>query len=268
MGKRTEFEAGEFCWIDLMTTDRADAERFYSELFEWTPARMEEENGHPYTCFQKADDEGVEQNLVGLGDLSPEMAAAGVPPVWTSYIKVDDVDATCSLTIELGGQVILPAMDVPGEGRMAGIMDPTGAAVFLWQPIAHVGAGLVNEPNLWVWNELITPDPDTAMSFFRDLLGWRFEPFGDEGNYWMLHAREGIAGGGIMLRGDEMSDIPPHWTVYFNTPDVDAKVEALKSLGGSVHVGPFDMAAGRLAICQDPQGAWFNMLAMNVPADP
>lgn len=51
----------------------------------------------------------------------------------------------------------------PGEnedpmeaGRMAVVIDPTGAAVGLWQAKAHIGATRVNESGAVIWNELMT----------------------------------------------------------------------------------------------------------------
>lgn len=36
MGKRVSHAPGTFAWVDLRTTDPADAKRFYAELFGWT----------------------------------------------------------------------------------------------------------------------------------------------------------------------------------------------------------------------------------------
>ena len=43
--------------------------------------------------------------------------------------------------------------DIMDAGRMAFIMDPSGAAVALWQANQHIGATLVNEPGTVTWNE-------------------------------------------------------------------------------------------------------------------
>jgi len=48
-----------------------------------------------------------------------------VPPHWSVYVNVADVDATLSRVKDLGGQVILAAEDTP-YGRLATASDPTG----------------------------------------------------------------------------------------------------------------------------------------------
>jgi predicted enzyme related to lactoylglutathione lyase len=59
------------------------------------------------------------------GAMNPPME--NVPPHWNIYFNVEDVDATVAKTVELGGQVVAPAFDVEGVGRMAVLADPQGA---------------------------------------------------------------------------------------------------------------------------------------------
>ena len=58
----------------------------------------------------------------------------GVPPHWALYVYVDDVDASAVSVVEAGGEVKVPAMDLPGVGRMAMCTDPGGAAFWLFHP--------------------------------------------------------------------------------------------------------------------------------------
>ena len=81
-------------------------------------------------------------------------------------------------------------MDV---GRTALLRDPVGAVFAVWQPCAHVGAGLVNEPGALTWNELTVRDVDTAGPWYAALFGWAGEPhpYGS-GTYteWHLDGRD------------------------------------------------------------------------------
>ncbi len=63
---------------------------------------------------------------------SPEMK--DVPPHWSTYLSVDDVDARVARCIELGATLVVPAMDIPTVGRMALIHDPQGAHIWLFKP--------------------------------------------------------------------------------------------------------------------------------------
>jgi hypothetical protein len=59
----------------------------------------------------------------------------GEPPrsYWLSYIAADDVDASAKKAGSLGGQVVMPPMDIPDVGRFAVVLDPTGAVFALFK---------------------------------------------------------------------------------------------------------------------------------------
>ena len=112
---------GAFSWCELLTTDVADAKRFYNKLFGWTlePAPMP---GMEYTLVKY----GGEQ-MGGIMTIPP--AAKGRPPSWGVYVTVDDVDATAKLAVEMGGKVCMASQDIPGVGRFCVIQDPQGAMI-------------------------------------------------------------------------------------------------------------------------------------------
>ena len=86
MGKRTSYEPGTFCWIELSTTDPDDAKRFYGELFGWEPEDNEMPgDGGTYTMAR------IESDVVAGITAQPEQQrSAGIPPNWFSYAAVDE----------------------------------------------------------------------------------------------------------------------------------------------------------------------------------
>ena len=51
---------------------------------------------------------------------------------------------------------------------------------------------------------------------------------------------------------------PPAWNSYVTVAGADETAAKAAELGGTVHAQPFDvLEAGRMAVIQDPQGAWF-----------
>jgi predicted enzyme related to lactoylglutathione lyase len=112
---------GAFSWCELLTTDVAEAKRFYSTLFGWTlePAPMP---GLEYTLVKY----GGEQ-MGGIMSLPP--GCEGMPPSWGVYVTVDDVDATARLAVEMGGKVLVPPQDIPQVGRFCVLQDPQGATI-------------------------------------------------------------------------------------------------------------------------------------------
>lgn len=112
----------------------------------------------------------------------------------------------------------------------------------------------------FVWYDLMTTDPDAAMSFYRDITGWGTQAWeGSETPYTMWRVGERPIGGVMDLPEEaKAGGAPPHWLPYVGTPDVDATVARATELGGSVYVPPTDIPeVGRFAVLADPQGAVF-----------
>ena len=110
---------GAFSWNELMTTDPAAAGAFYAGLFGWTIKDMDMGTG-PYHVASVGDTQVA-------GIMGPVPDAPPMPPAWGCYITVDNVDETLARCAALGGQTLVPPMDVPGVGRMAVLQDPQGA---------------------------------------------------------------------------------------------------------------------------------------------
>ena len=52
---------------------------------------------------------------------------------------MDDVDTTIARTKKHGGSVTFGPEDIPGVGRLGGLMDPTGAALAFIKPNPRQG---------------------------------------------------------------------------------------------------------------------------------
>ena len=94
------------------------------------------------------------------------------------------------------------------------------------------------------WVDTTQPDPDAAADFYGGLFGWELEdtmPPGSDGKYIMAR-----------IRGRDVAAV---WVE--SADDVAGKV---RDAGGQVLSEPFDvMESGRMAVCQDPEGAVFSV---------
>jgi hypothetical protein len=251
MGQRTQYTPGTFSWTDLNTTDQEAAKTFYSELFGWKITDMPGGEGVLYSMAAIGDDW-----VAAISPQPEQQRDAGAPPSWNSYVTVTDVDATAARAQELGATVHAPPFDVLEAGRMAVVQDPQGAWFLLWKPGQHIGAGLVNAPGALCWNELGSPDLDGSAAFYGELLGWTTTPMeGADPPYLVIKTADGHTNGGI--RPPAPPGTPPFWLVYFATADIDASLEDVTRLGGSVLVGTTDIGIAKIAVVQDPQGAVF-----------
>lgn len=247
------YDPGMPSWVDLGSPDPAAAADFYSELFGWSVIDQGPEGGGYQMAYLRA------RPVAGLG----RQQQTDIPPYWTSYVTVSDVDDTAKAVRDEGGQVYLEPTDVLDMGRMAMFADPSGAPFAVWAPRTHAGAGLVNEPGTLCWNELATRDPAGAKQFYPAVLGWspKDHPSGElTYTEWMLGDRP-VAG---MMPMDESwpADLPPHWMVYFAVEDTDAAVAWAERLGATVLLPPTDIPPGRFSVLGDPQGAVFSVIAV------
>jgi uncharacterized protein len=253
MPKRTSYTQGTPSWVDLQTTDQEAAKAFYSGLFGWTYDDQPMPQGQVYSMARIDED-----SVAAIAPQPPEMTAQGVPPMWNTYIAVDSVDDAAAKVAAAGGQIAMPAFDIPDAGRMAFVLDPGGAAVGLWQAGQHIGASRVNEPGAVIWNELITADPAGSTGFYQQVVGLSASDLEMGGQKYTVFETGGRQVGGTTP--PPMPGTPNHWHVYFAIADADATAARATELGGSVLVPPFDIPVGRIAVLRDPQGAAFSIL--------
>ncbi|MCB9902581.1 MAG: VOC family protein, partial [Planctomycetes bacterium] len=109
-----------WAWHEVMTNDVATAQAFYTHVFGWT-ARDSGMPGMTYTLFAK---DGVD--VGGCMALPEHEGQPACAPQWVAYVQVDDVDAAVERSTSKGGSVDMPAMDIPGVGRVCILRDPAG----------------------------------------------------------------------------------------------------------------------------------------------
>jgi uncharacterized protein len=253
MGERTTYTPGTFSWTDLATTDQDAAKQFYSQLFGWSAIDNPVGDGVVYSMMQIDG-----KDVAAISPQPQPQADAGVPPVWNSYITVESADASADRAQKLGATVHAPPFDVMDVGRMAVIQDPQGAFFMPWEPKRHIGASLVNAPGALSWNELASPDLDASAEFYRELFGWKIEPFeGMETPYLGIQNSEGQSNGGIRPAAENE---PTYWLVYFGADDASAGAAKASELGGNTLV-EMEIGVGKIAVLQDPQGAVFALYA-------
>lgn len=258
---RSSYAHGTPSWIDLSTTDTNAARAFYGALFDWTfESFPTDADGGEYLMARLPA--GA---VAGMMSQPAEQAAMGVPPMWNSYVTVDDLDATVAKVQAAGGSVMAAPFDVMSAGRMAVVVDPSGAVLCLWKPIDHIGAEVVNEPGSLVWNELISTDLDASVAFFAEVLGWGAEPFDAGGGAaYQIFMVDGVGVAGAM--SPPMEGMPSAWGIYFAVEDCDATVARAGELGATVLTPPMDIPVGRMAALRDPTGAVFSVITTS-PTD-
>lgn len=247
---------GLFGWADVAVPNTEHAKDFYTSLFGWEAIESPAGESMPYTMF------ALDGDLVaGLGQIRQEDIEAGQPPVWSSYILVDDAVDVAARAKNLGAELLMEPTEIPDAGKMFFAIDPVGAAIGFWQAGQHAGAGVFNVPGAMSWNELGCRDVETATAFYAELLGWgvdvqQFDDF----TYTVVTVGDRQNGGIYDITGILPDEIPAHWFVWFTVDGTDEAVERARSLGATIQREPWDTLFGRMAVISDPQGPTFGVL--------
>lgn len=104
------------------------------------------------------------------------------------------------------------------------------------------------------WVDIGTPDVAAGLRFYTELFGWGAEDMGEEAGHYTIVSKKGKQVAAISTAQDPG---PPRWTTYINVDDVDDIAKKAESAGATTVMPPMDvMTAGRMAIFQDPTGAF------------
>ncbi|MDA1188889.1 MAG: VOC family protein [Chloroflexi bacterium] len=123
IGYRLVSEPGALTWNELLTTDVGKATEFYKAALGMTSEKM------PVMDYTMLSAEG--QQAAGIMQIRPEMGP--MPPNWSVYFSVADINKATKKVTSLGGKVISPIQDVPNMGRFAMVQDPQGAMFGIFQ---------------------------------------------------------------------------------------------------------------------------------------
>jgi uncharacterized protein len=247
-------KAGDFCWIELATSDQEAAKKFYGELFGWAASDSQMGPNEYYTSFL------LNGRQVGAAyTLRQRHLEKGIPPHWILYVATESADESAKRAEELGGKVEMAPIDVFGAGRMAVLQDPTGAHFCVWQAQEHVGSRIAGVDGTLCAADLITSDQEAASAFYEGLFGWQIGKEDEATAHRYYH----IFNGGEFLGGIPPADfagptVVAHWQIYLQVADCEASAVKAKDLGAKFYMPPLKVEdVGWMSVMEDPQGAGF-----------
>lgn len=211
-------------YFAIHVPDLARGKDFYGSVFGWN--------------FR--DDNHIEGSSPagGLGKGTPEIDL---------YFEVPDIAATVARLRELGGAAGEPAQDTAGwsclaeDGRLA-----------LWQP-----AEGYQDPNPKcevgdLFYYVVPVADEKTRDRYTAVLGWELSP-GSHENGWNIE--NSAPPGGLYVDHAGRPDL------YFRVADVDEAAQRVRDAGGTAGEKQPN-SAGWHAMCQDDQGAAFNIGAL------
>lgn len=248
---------GKFVWYELMTPDTGAAARFYGGILPWT-AKDAGTPGMNYTLFSVG-----ESGVAGMMPMPADAGPRKIPPNWSGYVAVDDLDAAVALVKREGGTIHHGPQDIPDVGRFAVAADPQGAVILLFKPTRSDAPPMPapDTPGLVGWRELHTADQAGAVAFYAKLFGWSkgdAMDMGPMGTYQIVSYGKGMFGG---MFNSPAAKAHPFWLYYFNVAGIDTAKDQVVKGGGTLTNGPMQVPGGAWIVqCIDPQGAHFALV--------
>ena len=261
MSATVNYLPGVPCWVETLQPDPRAALQFYKALFGWdaqAPGPMP--GGGEYFVAQLDG-----HDVAGIATLPRNGIAE---PAWTTYVMVDDLEATVERARSAGGTIVVAPLDALPAGRLAIIAAPTGATFGLWEPKDRPGAQRINDSSAWAMSTLRTRSIAAATKFYVTVFGWNVDSFSAAGATGALLRLPGYVGGlpeqpvsrdvvAVAIQEPQLE--AEHWAVDFWIADVDAAVGRVTQHGGAVIRAPFDAMPFRRAVVADPAGAVFTI---------
>jgi predicted enzyme related to lactoylglutathione lyase len=126
IGTELTEDAGSAAWFELYSPNAKQARDFYTALLRATADPMD--GGMEYYVLKHG-----EHMLAGIMQIDPSWG--NFHPQWITYFSVADVDKTVATVTANGGKNLGPIDDSP-FGRIAALMDPSGAYFKVVEPPA------------------------------------------------------------------------------------------------------------------------------------
>ena len=114
----------KFVHVELNTGDVKAAKKFYKGLFDW---KMQDMPMGPMTYTT------IETGAKGEGGGIQQKQLAEAPTQWLPYVLVDSVKRTIAKAKKRGAQIVVEHQPIPGMGALGIFVDPTGAALGVWE---------------------------------------------------------------------------------------------------------------------------------------
>ena len=249
------YHPGEFCWTDLGTTDVAGTKKFYRGVLGLTAKDVPmDDEGHFYSLLRAKG-----KDVCAIYPVPPGSKQAKMRASWVPFIAVANVDRAVKKATAAGATLGLGPFEALKAGRMAVLLDPTGAKFALWQAREHSGAKVKGVPGAVCWRDLSTPDRKAAGRFYTKVFGWKLENMDFSGNPYHLFKVGGEGFGGMWPT--PLPKHPPAWFTYWLVENCPRTVAKAKRRGGKVILGPITVPETcTFAIIRDPQGAAFGAL--------
>ena len=118
---------GAVSWFDLTVPDAEAIRDFYASVIGWEAEPVDMGGYADYAMKAPGGD------TPAAGVCHARGVNADIPPQWTAYVLVEDLDASLQRCVEGGGNQVTSIREEAGQFRFCIIRDPAGAHLGLME---------------------------------------------------------------------------------------------------------------------------------------
>lgn len=249
-------QSNPILWFEINTKSADTAVDFYNKVFGYQIQDWQGPNAANMPPYKMLVHGGAPFG----GAMSMEgPQAEHIPPHWMIYFHSSDVAKSVETTKANGGELVWGPETVPGVGTMATVTDSVGAHFSFLQP-EDPTQEMPEGPPAIDWIENMSPSREKANAFYSQAMGWEVDTqnMGPEvGDYSMYHIGETFFAGAMDVPDP---NIPPNWTVYLVTKNIQETCDKINANGGKVVTDIMAIpGVGHIAMAIDNQGAAFGL---------
>lgn len=185
----------------------------------------------------------LEEGAPDVVELPAQARARGARPHWLGALAAADPAATTEAFVARGAVRL-------GGGEL--LRDPSGAVLAVSPPAAPARRDVA-------WQQLLTAEPERAQRDYAELFGLRAGAAVELAGYGRLQQFSWDGGPPVGAIGSIAGKphIHPQWLCFFRVAALDAALARVRERGGLVVETTELPDGGRVAVCDDPQGAAF-----------
>lgn len=245
-------------WYSIQSTEPKKSMEFYNNLLSLDGSEIEMPGMGKHFFLKK--------NKTVFADI--EKVKEGESSHWQTWFSVEDIDNFVSKASRLGAVVVSKPFDIPSIGRGAVLQDPCGGVFSAYTPFdwRKTTSAMGNEEGMICWNELMVGNPQKALAFYGECMGWRFTKSTDMGDleYYTIKTMDDQQIGGILKNPPAAKDMAPMWMPYMMTSDIKSATEKSKKLGAKVLKQISEIPkTGFFSLLQDPTGCQTYLFMMS-----
>jgi predicted enzyme related to lactoylglutathione lyase len=121
-------------YFEIPADNVGRAKKFYHELLGWTigPTKTPMDPSMLATVqYQDITTGKTQEGTLSTGGMYKRQMAGAI----MSYVIVEDIDKVLTKAVLLGGNIVVPKMEIPSFGEAAVIRDTEGNTIGFWKPV-------------------------------------------------------------------------------------------------------------------------------------